>query len=116
MKAKKTTTAKKHSAPASEPAKAEKHEKHDTSTAGSFRRIAKAYRETSVWDNHTIAAMFEAEADILDPKHSTAPAKEDLEKQTAEAKTAVAQAEATLADPNATPKDIDKAAKDLEKA
>jgi hypothetical protein len=118
-KVKKTKLVKKTATPAPTPAaakaKSEKHEAHYGTRAGSFRRIAKAFRETSVWDNHTIAAIFEAEADGLDPKHATAPAKDDLEKQTAETKDAVVQAEAVLADPNATPKDIDQAAKDLDK-
>jgi hypothetical protein len=119
-KSKKATSVKKTATPAPTPeaakAKSEKHEAHYGTRAGSFRRIAKAFREASVWDNHSIAAIFEAEADGLDPKHATAPAKDDLEKQTAEVKTAVEQAETTLADPNATPKDIDQASKDLEKA
>jgi hypothetical protein len=42
-------------------------EKPDTSRAGSFRRIANAFSETSVWDNHTMATFFNDEADLLDP-------------------------------------------------
>jgi hypothetical protein len=45
----------------------EKPEKHDKTRAGTLRRLAKAYAEASVWDNHTVAAMFYAEADLLDP-------------------------------------------------
>jgi hypothetical protein len=45
----------------------EKPEKHDKSRAGTLRRLAKAYAEASVWDNQTVAAMFYAEADLLDP-------------------------------------------------
>jgi hypothetical protein len=48
-------------------AEAEKPKKHDESRAGTLRRIAKAFREAAVWDNQTIAAMFEAEANLLDP-------------------------------------------------
>lgn len=48
-------------------AETEKPEKHDKSRAGTLRRLAKAYSEASVWDNHTVAAMFFAEADLLDP-------------------------------------------------
>jgi hypothetical protein len=113
-KAKKTKPVKKTAEPT--PTKVEKHESHDKTRAGSLRRIAKSFRDASVWDNHTIAAMFEAEADVLDPKRSTAPAKDDLEKKTADTKEAVSQAETTLADPNATPEAIDKASKDLGKA
>jgi hypothetical protein len=94
-------------------AKAEESEKHDKTRAGSFRRLAKAFSCASVWDNHTIAAMLNSEADVLDPKHSTAPDKDDLEKKTVEAKAVVARAEVTLADPNATPADIDQASKAL---
>jgi hypothetical protein len=42
-------------------------EKIDKSRAASFRRIAQEFSETSVWDNHTIASFFRAEADLLDP-------------------------------------------------
>ena len=45
----------------------EKTEKQDKSRAGTLRRLAKAYLDASVTDNQTVAAMFNAEADLLDP-------------------------------------------------
>lgn len=52
---------------ASDTGEPEPEEVQDESRAGSLRRIAQAFRDASVWDNHTIADMFDAEADLLDP-------------------------------------------------
>jgi hypothetical protein len=54
----------------------ETQEPQDESRAGSLRRLAKAFREASVWDNHIIADFFDDEADLLDPPKEEEEAEE----------------------------------------